>query len=289
MVKVVFVHGINQQGKTPEGLCAEWLGALAPALAKAGYAGAALTPATPFYGDVLFELASARADAVRAQGPGAASAGEEEFLAEGLEEIAAKDERVDGNEIAAIAEDEAVVDQGLFAMDRRVNAIARVLERISPFHGDITSRLLRQAYVYLRQPGAAEQIDARVAPHFSDGPCVIVAHSLGTVVSFKLLRRMALEGRPLDVPLFLTLGSPLSLRTVRKALGPSFAPPKGVRRWFNAYDKDDFVALGQGLTRSTFAEGIENWGEVANTRDDAHGITGYLSDPKVAAAILAAF
>ena len=288
MVKVVFVHGINQQGKTPESLCSEWLGALSPALAKSGYAGDALTPATPFYGDVLFELSSARNAAVSAQGPGAVSDGEAEFLAEGLEEIAAKDERVDGNEVAAEAEEEAVLEQGLLKMDRRVNAIARVLERISPFHGDITSRLLRQAYVYLRQPGAAEQIDARVAPHFSEGPCVIIAHSLGTVVSFKLLRRMALEGRPLEVPLFLTLGSPLSLRTVRKALGPSFAPPKGVGRWLNAYDKDDFVALGQGLTRSTFAEGIENWGEVANTRDDAHGIAGYLCDPKVVASLLSA-
>jgi hypothetical protein len=288
MTKLIFVHGINQQGKSSDSLSVEWLESLAKALAAAGYAGTPLTPVVPFYGDVLKTLSDGQETGATAQGAGDVSSGEAAFLAEGLEEIAAKDPRVDGNEVAAVADDVAVDAQGLFAMDRRINAIVRVIERVSPVHGDWALRLLKQAYVYLRQPGAAEQIDARVAPAFSDGPCIIVSHSLGTIVSFKLLRRMALEGRPLDVPLFITLGSPLSLRTVRNALGPSFTPPKGIGHWFNAYDKDDFVALGQGLTRSTFAEGIENWGDVNNARGDDHGIAGYLSDSKVVSIILGA-
>lgn len=290
MTRLIFVHGINQQGKTAESLRDEWLAPLRKGLDRAGYAGGDLEPEVPFYGDELFALSDGvSTGGVSAQGAGAASEDEAEFLAEGLEEIIAREARIDANEVAALAEDEAgnVVGQG-FPMHRRINAIARVIERVSPLHGDLTLRLLRQAFVYLRQPGAADRIDAKVAPFFVDGPCVIVSHSLGTIVSFKLLRRLALEGRSLNVPLFVSLGSPLSLRTVRKALGPSFSPPAGIGHWFNAYDKDDFVALGQGLTRSTFAEGIENWGGVNNPAGEDHGIAGYLEDGKVSAAILEA-
>jgi hypothetical protein len=295
MAKLIFVHGIKQEGKTSESLTTEWMDALTPALAKAGYAGAALTPAVPFYGDILADLAKGTAPSMaEAQGGAMPLAGAEEaaFMAEGMEEIAAKNPRVDSNQVAEEAEKIAAIEGataqggGFSPHNRVLNSVVRVLERVSPLHGDVTLRLLRQAYVYLRQPGAGDQIDARVAPHLSDGPCVIVAHSLGTIVTFKLLRRLALEGRPLDVPLLVTVGSPLSLRTVRKALGPSFKPPTGIGHWLNAYDVDDFVALGQGLTKATFADGIENR-QVENSGGDAHAIAGYLADSEVVKAIVA--
>ena len=294
MAKLIFVHGIKQEGKTAESLTAEWMDALRPALAKAGYAGADVIPAVPFYGDILADLASGTAALMaEAQGGAMPLAGAEEaaFLAEGMEEIAAKNPRVDSNAVAKesekIAATEPPTAQGGFSPHNRIlNSVVRVLERLSPLHGDVTLRLLNQAYVYLRQPGAGDQIDARVAPHLADGPCVIVAHSLGTIVTFKLLRRLALEGRPLDVPLLVTVGSPLSLRTVRKALGPSFKPPAGIGHWLNAYDVDDFVALGQGLTKATFADGIENR-QVENSGDDAHAIAGYLADAEIVKAIVA--
>lgn len=292
MAKLIFVHGIRQEGKSSESLTAEWLSALTPALAKGGYKGAALTPAVPFYGDILHELSKGGgatfADAQGAGGP-LGTAEQDAFLAEGMEEIAAKDPRIDSNQVAEeadkLAADAIVTGQGVSPHNRIFNSVVRVLERLSPLHGDVTLRLLRQAYVYLRQPGAGDQIDARVAPHFTGGPCVIVAHSLGTIVTFKLLRRLALEGRPLDVPLLVTVGSPLSLRTVRKALGPSFKPPAGIGHWLNAYDVDDFVALGQGLTKATFADGIENR-QVENSGDDAHAIAGYLADSEVVKQII---
>ncbi len=289
MTRIVFVHGIHQQGKSSQSLRDEWLDALGPALASAGYDGPALAPDVPFYGDRLWELADRQGGPTIAQGGGAVPSDEAAFLATSLDEVVQKVDAVD--EAAVQAEEDKLglaVDQGIFGMSRRANAIARVIESVSPLHGDVALRVLHQAWVYLRKPGAAEEIDAIVAPHFKDGPCIVVAHSLGTIVSFKLLRRLALQGQPLDVPLFITLGSPLSLRAVRGALGPAFAPPKGIGRWLNAYDVDDFVALGQGLTRGTFAEGIENWGEVENLKDDPHSIKGYLADAKVTSALLKA-
>jgi hypothetical protein len=156
-----------------------------------------------------------------------------------------------------------VIEQG-FPMDRRINAIVRVLERLSPFHGDFVMRLLRQAYAYLKKPAAGSGVDAIVRPVLDAGPAVVVSHSLGTVVTFKLLRQIALEGRPLDVPLYVTLGSPLPLLAVRAALGPAFSVPNGVQRWLNAVDPNDFIALGQGLEPTSFAGPIENLTDIRN-------------------------
>lgn len=288
-MKLVFVHGINQQGKSSEKIRDEWSGPLNRRLAELGMP-AIPEPAAPFYGDVLFAATSGAAtDHVAGQGSGDAGGiaeDEAQFLEDAMNEIAAADARIDEGDVADVVAqgDVGPVGQG-FPMHRRINAIVRVIERISPFHGDIALRVLKQAFTYLKRPGAGEEVDAIVAPHLRDGPTVIVAHSLGTIVSFRLLRRMALEGKPLEVPLFVTLGSPLSLRTVRSALGPKYLKPDLVGRWINGYDPDDFVALGQGLTGRTFCGGIDNIDDIENIKTDAHSIVGYISDRRVAAAI----
>lgn len=70
---------------------------------------------------------------------------------------------------------------------------------------------------------------------------VVVGHSLGSVVAYKLLKE---EGPAADwtVPEFITVGSPLGVGPVRKALAP-IGHPTVARAWFNALDPDDVVAL----------------------------------------------
>ncbi|MEU0566116.1 hypothetical protein ABZ297_12065 [Nonomuraea sp. NPDC005983] len=85
-------------------------------------------------------------------------------------------------------------------------------------------------------------------------PKVVIAHSLGSVVTYE-----ALWAHPdLEVDLLLTLGSPLGMRNVIfERLLP--APingrgerPKGVKRWVNIADKDDIAAIPPNL-RGSFA------------------------------------
>lgn len=287
-MRLIFVHGINQQDKSSEALLEEWGKPLREALARLGLSDA-FTAEAPFYGDLLRDATKGH---VTPQGMGDAPVTDDEadFLERAMVEIAARAPRVDEGEVAAVANDEimdATVGQG-FPMHRRINAVVRVLERISPFHGEWALRLLQQAYTYLKSPGVSNRVDAVVTPYLREGPAVIVAHSLGTIVTFRLLRKMAEAGNPLEVPLLVTLGSPLSLRTVRTAIQPKYLQPAGVGHWLNAYDPDDFVALGQGLTAATFCDGIENVGDVVNVPDDAHSIVGYLADSRVATAIGAA-
>ena len=116
----------------------------------------------------------------------------------------------------------------------------------------------------------------------ADEPCVIVSHSLGTVVAYWIL----VDRFPnTDVSLLLTAGSPLGLDTIKDGLPQPLSRPAGVRRWLNVSDEEDFVALYARLDATTFVAGIDNLTDIDNGDDDPHAIEQYLSDPRVGKAI----
>jgi pimeloyl-ACP methyl ester carboxylesterase len=289
-MRLIFVHGINQEGKSEDLIKTEWLDALEAGLGQSG-ATRKLEIQAPFYGERLAKASEPGFAGVVAQGASADS-DENTFLAAGLSELAraagagAREIAVAERELAEEA-GAAVTAQG-FPMDRRLNAILRVIEQLSPLHGDVCMSLLKQAHVYLKRPGVRDVVDAIVRPILDAGPAVIVGHSLGTVITFRLLRQLALEKRPIRVPLYVTLGSPLPLMAVQAALGPAFVIPSGVDRWLNAVDPDDLIALGRALDATNFTAGIENLLDIRNVPGDPHSIKGYIGDKRVSLAILAA-
>ena len=288
-MRILFLHGINQQGRGASTLLRSWSDLLLAASPDGTFAPADM--ALPFYGDVLADRAGS-ADVAVAQGGAATDADEAVFVADALEEqalaagVGAREIALEQRRLAS--ENPGAIAQG-FPMSRRVNAVVAALERVSPLHGDVALRLLDQAHAYLKRPRVASAVDDIVRPALDGGPAIVVAHSLGTVVAFKLLRELATAGRPVQVPLLVTLGSPLSLRTVRAALGPPLRVPDGVGRWLNAVDPNDFIALGRSLDASNFCDGIENITDIAHVGGDAHALEGYLSDPRVAGAIASAY
>ncbi|WP_169946132.1 hypothetical protein [Microbispora sp. H11081] len=107
-------------------------------------------------------------------------------------------------------------------------------------------------------------------------PRVVVAHSLGSVVTYE-----ALWAHPdLSVDLLVTLGSPLGMRdVVFERLAPvpvrgRGARPPGVRRWVNIADKDDIAAI-PALLASCF-DGVDR--DVSCDIDwlDFHTVRNYL-------------
>jgi hypothetical protein len=275
-VRLVLVHGIDQQSKSEIIVREQMLSSIRQTLGKPDlFEG--IDVVAPFYGDLLAQQAGTPTIAhVVTQGLAEGDDEEREFIAAGLQQIAL-DTGVTDAQITA-EEQDPVVAQG-FPHDRRFIAIVRAIERISPLHGELALRILKQAFVYLKRPLVMQAVDSIVEPQLARGPCVVVAHSLGTVVTFKLLR--ALEQQ---VPLYITLGSPLALMPVQTALRRPRRVPQGVERWLNGVDPDDFVTLGKGLTASTFAPGIENKLDIDNG-DDAHAIVQYLRDPVICRAI----
>lgn len=288
-MRLVLVHGIHQDGKDPDALKAEWIEDLEKGMGRPG-ALAGVQVDMPFYGDILVQAMARGPSGAIAQGSSAADDNElAAFLAAGLAEQA----EASGISRGAITAEQAsaaagapvvAVEQG-FPMSRRINAIVSLLEKISPFRGDLAVRLLAQAHHYLRKPHVAAAVDACVKPALAGNQMVLITHSLGTVVSFKLLREFAAAGRPASVPLFATCGSPLPLATVQGALGPPFGVPVGVGHWINLRDPDDVISLDRGLEPPLFPGPIENRRDFDNEGNDAHAIPGYLRDQKLAQAV----
>lgn len=295
-MRLVLVHGINQQGKEPKGLTKEWLKGLREVAQAANWP----TPTEvvmPFYGQDLYELTEGITKAeqeVVAQGgkPNAEALTMARKYAEELRVRAGVSEaQIEQAEAEILAEDgaqEIVVEQGAIVHNRRVKAIIRAIEKVSPFRGSVAMRLLGQAHAYLTKGNVTKVVDARVRPALEGGEeMIIIAHSLGTIVTYKLLREMARKGAPANVRLYMTLGSPLGIQAVRDVLHPPFERPGGVKRWINGGDPDDFVALDTTL-KGAYGPDVEDLTNIKNGDADKHAIADYLANASVYDPILEA-
>lgn len=157
---------------------------------------------------------------------------------------------------AAGAEVPVAVAEGVIA-DALVEALAAALaaiDRLVPgLSGVVVLLLARDVYTYLHDDAVREVLDTGLAAALpADEPAVVVAHSLGAVVAYRVLRERSSATR-WDVPLFLTLGSPLAVRAIRDVLAAE-APlrvPAAVSRWVDARDPLDLLAV-HGLTPEAF-------------------------------------
>ncbi|MGW9024961.1 serine peptidase [Streptomyces sp. NPDC055722] len=121
-------------------------------------------------------------------------------------------------------------------------------------------RFAKEVHRYM-QPSPARQAVQQRVQHIivTHQPDVVIAHSLGSVVAYEVLHGCS----ELQVPLLVTLGSPLALpKAVFNRLTP--APhagrgqrPQAVQRWANLADPGDLVALPvKGISR--LFDGVES-------------------------------
>jgi hypothetical protein len=136
--------------------------------------------------------------------------------------------------------------------------------------------------------GYAERMRAvvRAAIAGIDEPFVVVAHSLGTIVAYDVLREEASRG--LEIPLFVTVGSPLAVQEIQDLVTRPLEVPAGVGTWLNASDFRDVVALDHDI-RPEYAP-PDRCTDVMVTNNSAnhHGIREYLAAAAVRDPILAA-
>lgn len=288
-MRLVLVHGINNEGSSEVKIIDSWLAALSETLSPADMAIIRRAEIfAPYYGDVLAEETNRKSQAGAqpiAQGIAATTEtapDEAEFYRQALEDFAPAVGVTEAH-IRAAAGTTEPVEQGL-PHDRRFLALLRALETISPIKGAMVLRLLPQAFVYLNRATAAKAVDDIVRPKLLGERTVVVAHSLGTIVTFKLLRDASTQ----QIPFYLTLGSPLAVKAVQNAIGPAFERPGCVESWLNGLDQDDAVTIGRALNAANFGEGVENVDDIENGSTDPHDIRMYLRDKRVAEAIVRA-
>ncbi|MCX4826330.1 hypothetical protein OG883_42580 [Streptomyces sp. NBC_01142] len=285
MRELILLHGRSQQFKDAADLKEEWVQAL-----RKGLANADVTLDVPdkqirfpYYGDTLHRLAKDMPGAtpdVIIKGYGEPSAGEQEFLAAVVAE-AVKTHGISEADIRAAADPSVTIEKGVQNWPW-VKAALRAIDKVPGLAGATLALVTSDVYSYMRKSGIQMAIEEGVRPAFTSGEeCVVVAHSLGTVIAYNMLKRDAKQ-QNWKVPTLVTLGSPLAVGAIVSHLRP-IDRPYGIDDWFNAFDPQDVVAL-HPLDHDHFPvdPGVENFSGMRNDTPNRHGITGYLEHPKVA-------
>jgi pimeloyl-ACP methyl ester carboxylesterase len=310
--RVVFVHGIGAKPDVEESR-RRWTEALARGAVRAGHGGiaaaledeASVEVVFAHYGD-LFQTPGAQGGAGERPSPD-----EVLLLRDLLLEIvdlqlaeAKAETNADETEQLRHVRAQLVTDsvaQGAGNVGRQVLNAATALLAFRPLRragqwagAKLLIRDLSQVARYLSRGepdadgrGIDQRIRARILEAIGDRPAVVVAHSLGSVVALESLHDPAFRAQ---VPLLVTIGSPLALRTV---VWPRLRPrpprtPDCVERWLNFWDRDDLIVARPWLEE---VFGANAHGVTAQSdRIDSDGIwvhtaTKYLDKPGVAGPI----
>lgn len=293
-MKIVFIHGRSQENKVQAELQEVWLQAAIRGVAAAGLpalpelANASVT--LPYYGNLLFNLTEGASREAfktlidRGAEASAPPAEEQEFTQNLVLEMT----KAKGITLEQIAKEsgDGVVERNIQNW-RAVLAALRLLDRLPNVGQSSIELFTRDVWYYLTKKGLRLQIDAIVdAAIPKDEPCVVVSHSLGTIVAYNLVMNRSQRG---NIRALITIGSPLGIEAVWSRL-PSDTPPRkapeSVGRWFNARDAQDTVALYE-LSTDVYRGSpvVTNYSGVENTSDNQHGIVQYLEDKVIAKAI----
>ncbi|MFV5997651.1 serine peptidase [Streptomyces sp. NPDC056231] len=151
-------------------------------------------------------------------------------------------------------------------------------------------RFAKEVHRYLEPGPARLAVQKRVREALTTHqPHVVIAHSLGSVVAYEALH----DCGDLEVPLLITLGSPLALpKAVFHRLTPSpergrGRRPEAVRRWVNLADPGDLVALPvRGISALFDGVEIDRHCSVHQTYR-FHHVEEYLKTSEVAALLAA--
>jgi hypothetical protein len=273
LATIVFVHGMAQEQLGASSLEAIWLPALADGLRAGGHADIAdriwppdrsseITVRMAYYGDLFLDSGTMGGGENVAPASGPEQAVAEKFAIECLERAAQRenpDQRVAAKQLSYVHLSYRIptghFEHGAIREAQRsaLKGLSK-LKWFAPFGMSLAGRFVnttfRQVSSYLVNEPVRGEIQRRVAALIDDDTKVLVGHSLGSVIAYEAAHRLE---RPL--PLLMTLGSPLGLRSViydRVLPQPPGFPPR-VQRWVNIADRNDLVAAEPDL-RPMFGE-----------------------------------
>jgi len=113
---------------------------------------------------------------------------------------------------------------------------------------------------------------------------VVIGHSLGSIIAYDVLRE---PGPGREIPLFVTVGSPLGITEIQDLVTKPLQVPAGVTMWRNVADGRDLVALDRTIRPEYAPSGRTADFLVVNDSANHHGIREYLSSGPVRDAVVA--
>lgn len=269
--KLLFLHGRGQAGHDPVTMRRQWTAGLNKGLTLAELA--PIDPGDawmPFYGD---RLAAAIGSAEALAGDHAGAFAPRSPTARLLYEQLIS---------------EAAMMAGMPSDGRREGLVSGVQGALSWLASAtnldhlLIAAVFRDVAAYLDDPAVRRAVlDAVLRTMPESGPVVLVAHSLGTVVAMDLLTELPSR---VEVPLLVTVGSPLGLDSVhRRLLSGGPVRPSRVGRWLNVWCPADPVCIGCPLEDDWKGQVEER--AVENPLQRAHDVEEYLSHPTIARTI----
>ncbi|GAA3377816.1 hypothetical protein GCM10020367_54990 [Streptomyces sannanensis] len=311
--RLVFVHGIGGP-RDVAAECKEWLQELAAGARAAGHSHRVLDLMQGWAADARFAYYGDLFRPPEAQGAesGAGKDADNDLvvglLLEAVDERLA-DPGLGGTEERTLRHARAQlaptgVPQGAGSAGRRaLNALTTLmsvpgLRRIGGWGASrLTVTALGQVARYLGRGEPDSDgltLDTRIRQRVADtldpeGPTIVVSHSLGTVVALETLH--AHQG--FSVPLLVTLGSPIGMRTV---VLPHLRPqplqvPAQVGKWLNFWDRDDIIAARprlEAFVRPNAATVLPVTSRVDSDGVWVHPAAKYLAQPAVAGPVVEA-
>ncbi|MGW4894841.1 hypothetical protein ACWEQL_21615 [Kitasatospora sp. NPDC004240] len=284
MAPIVLVHGIfnHVRGASPEQAAARRVADCRPRLVESLRRLSVEAPETvmAYYADLL-----------RPDLPGQAqSAGDDAgFDGLGAAERAAVAEWLAAAGVVPPADSQNVALAPLRQMlgwlvDQRGGGLSGAVraQTIRRLEGVIVANL-REVEAYTTWPRRRDLVRERVAGVIRrEAPTVVIAHSLGSYVTYETLHAHT----DLQVELLVTVGSPLRVPSLARRLDPALrsgrgSRPTGVKRWVNIADAGDMVAVPPKLAE-VFPVDAD---ETCDNGLGVHGIGGYLANVLLAAAV----
>ena len=108
---------------------------------------------------------------------------------------------------------------------------------------------LKDLYRYYEEETIRTELRSRLRQAIIDNKdrrLMLVAHSMGTIIAYDVLRELGREDANISIDHFVTIGSPLGLPHVKYKImeeSPLIRTPSVVKKWSNLADRRDPVAL----------------------------------------------
>lgn len=295
VAEVVFIHGIGPLEEPAQELHTAWRAALAETLRRAEETEAAtalegnrISTAMAYYRDLFDPYVPRDEWDQRLPEEMTDTAGQVGLNC--LENIAAhatrpEDREEATHELTPFREDLGP-EQGPLELFR---VVAGSLGRCGPVARSVFGALkatvvsnLAQVAAYLDDERIREQAQQALLAEIGPETRAVYAHSLGSVVAYEALHQLR---QPL--PLLVTFGSPLGMRTIiRERLRPQPPHvPATLRRWVNVADRDDYIVASLDLRKVVSDESseiLEKTLLVRNPGLDAHPAVKYLGHKRTA-------
>jgi hypothetical protein len=225
---IIGIHGLSNKPKEAV-LKKGWGKAMLEGLAKnAGVRVSSINFISVYWADVMYEKPDPNPDLYRSAKPGAIKRYKDGWL----DTVRAK--------ASDITDDAIDTCKNLFGIDTVAEAAlkAKLEDLYKYYHDDQKRKELRKRL--------KEQI-----VNNRDKIVMLVAHSMGSIIAYDVLRLLGKEDPTISIDHFLTIGSPLGMPHVKYKIAQENSlvrTPSIVKRWSNLADRRDPVSIDTHLS-----------------------------------------